>query len=110
MILMIKNNAYYYNYNYDSPVTILIKHFESRLHIFYGVLILLHLPLHHVEELIELDTARPVLVRLGHHLGELQLGGLQAQGLHHGGQFLTVIQIEKVNTQLKTSSPFPHPW
>lgn len=70
------------------PIAVLIENLESRFDVVHGALVLLHLPLHHAEELLELDAAGPVLVSLGHHLLQLVLRGLQSQGPHHGGQLL----------------------
>ena len=47
-----------------------------------------HAPLHHLEELRELDGPVPVQVHLHHHVVELVLGGVLAHGAHHAQQLL----------------------
>ena len=53
-----------------------------------GLLVADHAPLHHLEELRELDGPVPVQVHLHHHVVELVLGGVLAHGPHHGQQLL----------------------
>mmetsp|Transcript_63798 Transcript_63798/g.129579 ORF Transcript_63798/g.129579 Transcript_63798/m.129579 type:complete len:220 (+) Transcript_63798:657-1316(+) len=86
----------------DLPCLIIIEQPE-RLENLFARVFLTHLRRHHLQEFLEVNVARPVLVDVADHLLDLLLLGLEAKGTHCNLQLLGVdgagaISIEQVKS------------
>lgn len=84
----------------DSVGAIVVEQLEHLVDVLTGILVA-HAGRHHVQELLEVNVARFVLVQVGDHLVDGLVLGLEAQALHGRAELLGVdgagtVSVEKV--------------
>ena len=82
----------------DAARGVIIKEPEHFCYVLSSVLVA-HSRRHHIEELLEIDTARFVFVQVGNHLENGRVLGLEAERLHGSSELLwidgaTAVRIE----------------